>query len=139
MSFWRTFSHIITLGIVPSNKEYAKIKAERERRKLPCQFTSELTQEMFTNLAIHTARPIKRLSVTTKEALVICEVRSNSGITTWSFCLDFNDYGKITGKYRIRYNHNSDSIIPQSYAEQLKAAIIELNKSTTPNSTNENV
>ncbi len=135
MSFWRTFSHIITLGIVPSNKQYA----ERKRRNTPCEFTSKLTQEMFTNLAIHAARPIKRLSVTTKEALVLCDVRSQSGLTTWSFCLDFNDYGKITGNYWVRYKNNSDSIIPQSYAEQLKAAIIELNKSTTPNSTNENV
>lgn len=116
MGFFRTVFHILTLGIVDSNQEV-------ERKNTPCNFTEKLSQQDFENIAIKIAKPIKRLAVTVNNELVIGKVRTSSGINTWEFMLDFNDYGKITGEYWIRYNENHDSQIPSSYAEQLKSAL----------------
>lgn len=54
---------------------------------------------------------------------MIGKVLTASGINTWEFRLDFNDYGKVTGEYWIIYNENRDSQIPDSYAKKLSNAI----------------
>lgn len=118
MGLLRSVFHVLTLGIVDSNEEV-------ERKNTPCRFTSELTREDFREIAIRVAKPIKRLKVSVEDEFVIGEVRTTSGINTWDFKLDFNDYGRITGRYWFRYFGNSDSQIPDSYAKQLKSAIEE--------------
>ena len=118
MGILRTIFHIATLGIVDSNEEV-------KRKNTPCIFTSTLTKEDFSEIAINVAKPIKRLTVSAHDEFVEGTVRTTSGINTWTFTLDFNDYGKVTGNYWVRYCENSDSQIPKSYAEQLKKAIIE--------------
>ena len=117
MSILRTILHGITFGVVDSNEEV-------RRKKTPCYFAKELSKEEFSKIAIKVAKPIKRLKVSTNEQFVYGEVRSSSGISTWSFTLDFNDYGRITGNYWCR-SQNCDSQIPWSYAKQLKIAIEE--------------
>ena len=116
MGLLRTVFHILTFGIVDSNQEV-------ERKNTPCNFTEKFSQQDFENIAIKVAKPIKRLTVTVNNEFVIGKVRTSSGINTWEFILDFNDYGKITGEYWIKYNENHDSQIPGSYAEQLKSAV----------------
>ena len=116
MGLLRSVFHILTLGIVDSNEEV-------ERKNTPCRFTSELTRDDFKEIAISVAKPIKRLKVTVENEFIIGEVRTTSGINTWEFKLDFNDYGKITGKYWFRNRGNTDSQIPDSYAKQLKNSI----------------
>ena len=118
MGILRTIFHIATLGIVDSNEEV-------KRKNTPCIFTSTLTKQDFAEIAISVAKPIKRLTVSVHDEFIEGTVRTASGINTWTFKLDFNDYGKVTGNYLIRYCENSDSQIPNSYAEQLKKAIIE--------------
>ena len=118
MGILRTIFHIATLGIVDSNEEV-------KRKNTPCIFTSTLTKEDFSEIAINVAKPIKRLTVSVHDEFVEGTVRTTSGINTWTFTLDFNDYGKVTGNYWVRYCENLDSQIPKSYAEQLKKAIIE--------------
>ena len=116
MGLLRSVFHVLTLGIVDSNEEV-------ERKNTPCRFTSELTRDDFREIATTVAKPIKRLRVTVANEFVIGEVRTTSGINTWEFKLDFNDYGKITGRYWFGYRENTDSQIPDSYAKQLKSAI----------------
>jgi len=118
MGILRTIFHIATLGIVDSNEEV-------KRKNTPCIFTGTLTRQDFSEIAINVAKPIKRLTVSVHDEFVEGTVRKTSGINTWTFRLDFNDYGKVTGNYWIKYCENSDSQIPNSYAEQLKKAIIE--------------
>lgn len=118
MGLLRSVFHILTLGIVDSNEEI-------ERKNTPCRFTTELTQADFEEIAINVAKPIKRLKVSVENEFVIGEVRTTSGINTWDFRLDFNDYGRVTGRYWVSYRGNTDSQIPDSYAMQLKGAIEE--------------
>lgn len=51
-------------------------------------------------------------------------VRSNSGLTTWSADLDFNDYGNPSGKYWIRAE-NDQSPVPKWFAEKLKGEMAQ--------------
>ncbi len=118
MGALRTFLHIVTLGIVDSNEEV-------KRKNTPCRFTDELPWSDFVKVAIDVAKPIKRLTVSVSGEFVLGEVKTSSGINTWTFKLDFNDYGKVTGRYWFRDHGNSDSQIPDSYATQLKKAIEE--------------
>ena len=118
MGVLRTIFHILTLGIVDSNKEV-------ERKNTLCHFSPTLTQSDFENIAVNVAKPIKRLKVFVENEFVVGEVRTSSGINTWKFKLDFNDYGHVSGKYWFSYNDNVHSEIPDSYAQQLKSAIEE--------------
>ena len=118
MGLLRSVFHVLTLGIVDSNEEV-------ERKNTPCHFSEALTRADFEEIAINVAKPIKRLKVSVDDEFVIGEVRTTSGINTWDFKLDFNDYGRITGRYWFRYRGNTDSQIPDSYAQQLKNAIEE--------------
>lgn len=112
----RTLFHYLTLGIVDSNEEV-------ERKNTPCRFDEQLSYEDFQKLAIDVAKPIKRLFVTVDRHFVYGEVRTVSGANSWSFKLDFNDFGKVTGNYWFAYRGNTDSTIPSSYAKQLSSAI----------------
>lgn len=124
MGIIRSLFHVLTLGVVDSNKEH-------KRKNTPFMFSGVVTEEVFRSIAIETAKPIKRLTVTTENEFVIGEVLSVSGISTWIFILDFNDYGKITGQYWYRKKGNVDSQIPEIYAKRLKDAILLYIKNTT--------
>ena len=121
MGILRTIFHIATLGIVDSNEEV-------KRKNTLCKFTSALTKQDFAEIAISAAKPIKRLTVSVHDEFVEGKVRTTSGMNTWTFKLDFNDYGKVTGNYWVRHCDNSDSQIPKSYAEQLKKQLLNTNQ-----------
>ncbi|MBQ2759724.1 MAG: hypothetical protein IJE93_08150 [Clostridia bacterium] len=114
----RTLFHVITLGIVDSNEEYT-------RKNTPCVFSEVLSKKQFSELAIEVAKPIKRLKVTVADAKIFGEVKSVSGISKWFFILDYNDFGKVTGNYWVIKNTNTESSIPNVYAEDLKNRIID--------------
>lgn len=120
---FRNILHYLTLGIVPSDKQIEQRELEKKRIQTPCEFTKEFTQENFTDLAVLVAAPMTRLSIVVNCYLVKGTVRTVSGINTWSFILDFNDFGKITGNYWIKANENLESSIPNKYANMLKDAI----------------
>ena len=117
MGVLRTILHYITLGIVDSNEEV-------KRKNTPFKFQENFTIEDFKKVAIQIAKPIKRLYVYVENQYVIGEVKTVSGINSWKFKLDFNDNGVITGKYWFSYCDNTDSDIPNMYAEKLSSTII---------------
>ena len=118
MSFLRSILHVITLGVVDSNKEVV-------RKNTPFLFPDNLmTEYEFRDIAIRIAKPIKRLTVSVDNQFIHGTVRTKNGINTWEFTIDFNDYGTLTGNYWMRYVENSDSQIPSRYAEQLSSAIV---------------
>ena len=116
MGKWRTFFHYLTLGIVDSNEEH-------ERKNTPCYFDERITFDEFKKIAIDVAKPIKRLHVFVNNQFVTGEVKTVSGINSWTFEIDFNDFGKITGDYWFVYSGNTDSDIPSNYAKKLSNAI----------------
>ena len=118
MGLLRSILHIATLGIVDSNEEVT-------RKNTPFQFPENMTDSEFSNIAIRIAKPIKRLTVSVDDQFVLGTVRTTSGINTWNFTIDFNDYGTLTGSYWMRHVENTDSQIPYNYAKQLSSAIVE--------------
>ncbi len=118
MGLLRSILHIATLGIIDSNEEVA-------RKNTPFVFPDNMSESDFRNLAISVAKSIKRLHVSVENQFVRGTVRTSSGINTWDFTIDFNDYGTLTGNYWMRHVENSDSQIPSSYAKQLSSAIAD--------------
>ncbi len=93
--------------------EDKKAREEREkRRSMIYEFDDGFTEEEFEKAVKKAAKTIKRIEAIEVEwPDVYGRVRSNSGITSWTFHLDFNDYGKCTGKCWID-SENNDSQIP---------------------------
>lgn len=106
-------------------------RKKEERKATPVVFKEPLTKEVFEEIAIKTAKPIKRLTVTIEDQFVHGYVNTISGLNSWEFCVDYNDFENITGKYWMVFLGNSDSRIPDCYAEKLKVAIQTLLKSDT--------
>lgn len=92
---------ILAIGGLAAFGIKAKKNADRdhERRNTPCYFNDGISAGEFEEIAISLAKPIKRLMVSVDGPVVYGEVRSQSGISTWNFKLDFNDWGHITGTY----------------------------------------
>lgn len=101
-----------------------KEQQEEERRKSNvCEFEDGVTNEEFTDIVHTSAKGIKRLTnISVNEAVVCGEFRSQSGLTDWSFSLDFNDYGHITGKCWTE-SENEDSTIPKVLRERIQKAL----------------
>lgn len=105
-----------------------KEKEERKRKSIPCDFTEGISKEEFESIARQSGKRIKRLSALTIDGTVVRgTVQSQSGISEWTFTVDFNDYGKISGKYWISTT-NSDSDIPKKVAENIKDGILNCQK-----------
>ena len=103
---------------VKSSREAAQEK--KRRMETPIDFSRNLTREVFEEAVRTEAKKIKRIVAVelVDNGIVKGTVRSQSGISEWKFDIDFNDYGKITGKYWIE-SSNSDSDIPWILAKRI--------------------
>lgn len=106
-------------------REDRKRRREIARQNTACFFQDGISRLEFETLAHHIAKRIKRLEVTVNGPVVIGTVESQSGISTWQFKADFNDFGHITGSWWITQRENYDSNIPNRYAELMSGAIRE--------------
>ena len=97
-----------------------------ERRDIPCNFDGKISYEQFRSIALKTSRRIRRLSVEVYGSTIYGEVTSQSGISTWEFTIDFNDYGNITGNWWITRCENDDSYIPNRYGELMEKEIEQI-------------
>lgn len=68
--------------------------------------------------------------------IVYGTVRSQSGISDWSFTIDFNDFGRITGSYWLS-SDNRDSEIPSTIAKRMKSDILDCLSRSSSSSENE--
>lgn len=100
---------------------------EEIRKNTVCKFDDEkLSQQDFENIVVRNCRRIKRVyNVNVEGSVVSAKFQSQSGITSWSFVIDFNDYGKITGRYWISTT-NKNSEIPRAIANMVKESIEQL-------------
>ena len=114
---------LLAKGVKESNeKELERARREKERKNTPCSFSDGISYVEFVSIVERIAKPIKRLSVSIDGPIVYGTVRSQSGISTWNFTLDFNDWGHITGVYRA-WSGNTDSDIPNRVGDQIKKEI----------------
>ena len=118
----------IVIGLIfyiRSIKNKPKIYRNYElRSNTPCVFTDGISEEELKEIAFNACKDIKRLSrISTNGSKVYGTMRSVKGISEWDFCLDFNDYGHITGNYWILYS-NHDSVIPKSLGDRISASIV---------------
>lgn len=107
--------------------EDKKAREEREkRRSMIYEFNDGFTEEEFEEVVRKSAKSIKRIETIEVEwPDVFGRVRSNSGITSWTFHLDFNDYGKCTGKCWID-SDNNDSQIPETLKNRIVEALNDI-------------
>lgn len=110
---------VIAFGIHKKKKADAE---EERRRNTPCVFEPPVTEDVFSDIAISEGKRIKRLRVAVDGPVVAGTVTSVSGISTWCFTLDFNDYGHITGRYWLN-SENYDSSIPSILAKRIQERI----------------
>ncbi|MDO5399101.1 MAG: hypothetical protein Q4G33_14370 [bacterium] len=105
-------------------RKKSKEKQKEERRKnMRCEFVDGFSQEEFNDAALAAGKRIKRLyDLHTDGPYVYGSVRSQSGLSTWQFMIDFNDYGHVTGRYWV-FSDNYDSVIPKVVAERIKSSI----------------
>ena len=114
---------LLAKGIKDCNeKERERARREEERKNTPCYFNDGISYAEFVSIVERIAKPIKRLKISIEGPIVYGTVRSQSGISTWRFVLDFNDWGHITGVYRSS-KENTDSDIPDRVGEQIKKEI----------------
>ena len=111
-------------------KEARRIKKERKeearrikelKRKYKQFYFKEITEEEFKELVNSVWRSLRTkriINVNVKKAIVTGSVVSQSGISDWSFRLDFNYYGELCGKYRI-FSDNPDSNIPKHFGDAI--------------------
>jgi hypothetical protein len=98
-------------------------REEEERRNTPIEYADGMTQETFEAIAFDAAKGIKRLAVQVDGPRVNGCVKSQSGLSKWSFTLDFNDYGHITGKCWTK-TENNESIIPAVLKERMQEKLV---------------
>lgn len=95
------------------------------RENTECKFDGIISYDKFTLLADSIAKKIKRLEVKVEGTFITGTVSTVSGIDTWDFKVDFNDFGNITGKYWWLYCENDDSSIPDAFIKKMVKLINE--------------
>jgi len=102
---------------------YKDFQETRRRRATPLSFTDGITQSQFVDIAETLGRRTARVHRVTVEGMTVrLHVTSNSGLSTWSAELDFNDYGHLTGAYWMS-TENTQSIIPKHFADALQEQV----------------
>ncbi len=114
----------VIVGAAALAKHFLKEAQETKRRRSsPLSFTDGLTQNEFIQIANETAKRTPRVAAVEVTGMTVdLRIRSQSGLSTWTAEVDFNDYGHLTGSYWLATG-NSDSLIPKHFADELQAKI----------------
>ena len=97
---------------------------ERRRKNTPCYYTDGISQDLFESMAHAIEKHVKRIKYIHVDGLTILGlVETNSGLSEFSFEVDFNDYGHITGKYWLK-SDNAESSIPDKFADAMQYMIV---------------
>lgn len=103
---------------------FADVLETRRRKNSPLHFDQVLSQSAFTQMVREiAAKDVPRVvDVVVSGMTITLRVASNSGLSTWTTEIDFNDYGHLTGKYWLQ-TENSQSLIPRHFATAVQAQI----------------
>ena len=123
---------IVSIGIIGGAAHYLRedkerreeIYAENVRRKnTPFSFPNGVPKHEFEQIVKNVLKGVQRIrSFEVDGPFVSAVVRSQSGISEWKFVIDFNDYGRYTGKYWLSVDNN-DSSIPKTVADRIVGEI----------------
>ena len=98
-------------------------RSDKYRRKQVCSFDDSITEHDFERIIKHELERLKRLEhYEIRGALVFVYIYSQSGASIWHFCLDYNDFGYVTGEYWV-YSENLKSSIPVELGDRIKRDI----------------
>ena len=106
-------------------KEQEQKKEETQKRKSKkFNYPENLPAEKFEEIVKQSIKPIKRkiTDIYVKNGVVYGTVLSQSGLSEWTFTLDFNDYGKLTGTFWLT-SGNNDSKLPERLGAVIQSQI----------------
>lgn len=107
-------------------KKERRKKHEAEKKayeKAAEHFRDDMTSEDLSREACKIGKRIRRIhAVSVKGHIVKCKVTAQSGLSTWSFIVDFDSYGHLSSKYTV-HSENEDSDIPSIFAERVAQRI----------------
>lgn len=107
---------LFAAGLISARRTH---KETIRRRSSPIEWDPRFSQSDFEATCADVAHRLPRVSSATIDGLAVTLlVRSNSGLTTWTAEIDFNDYGALTGKHWIN-SENKQSPIPQAFADAI--------------------
>lgn len=119
--FWKLLAAGAT--VIGANVVLDRIGSHDSRTSTPCRFDSNISRQDFNDIVITSAQTISRIrNISITDALVFATVQSQSGFSEWSFTLDFNNYGRLTGDYWV-VSDNDNSEIPQILGDKIRSAI----------------
>ena len=109
--------------LLEENEYNRRERVRKKRRECPCLFCEGFTHDEFVNVANNNAKKIKRITnVSVHNSIIYCTVKSKTGLSSWEFSVDFNNWGHITGTYWILWN-NHDSDIAEIYGNYVSREI----------------
>lgn len=113
----------IGLAVSGAKKIKHKIEEENQRKNTVCCFDKDISKEEFYVMVRRGGKGIWRIvDLYADGTMVYGIVQSKNGVSNWTFRLDFNDYGKLTGKYRI-FADDKNSDIPKIIADRIARQI----------------
>ena len=115
-------------AIRKDNKEQTlKIEEEKKRVNSSFRYPVEIPADKFDEIVRQSIKPIKKKirNISINKGVVNGTVISQSGLSEWNFTLDFNDYGKLTGRFWLR-SENSDSHLPERIGTAIQMQIERL-------------
>lgn len=115
---------ILGVSVIKSNRKFRAQRKENERRRnTPFHFDSKISESEFETIVYQITDDFRRVKdVSVDGPLVSGTVVSQSHLSQWDFTLDFNDYGRITGRYWLT-SDNDDSSIPDKVGELICEAV----------------
>lgn len=114
----------VALAGAVARSMYKDAQETKRRKDSPLHFDEGLTEREFDDIARATAQRTPRVQAAVTDGMTVTlYVKSNSGLTSWKAEVDFNDYGRLTGKYWL-HSENSDSVIPKHFADAVREQIL---------------
>ena len=116
----------IPRGIAARKEEQRRIREQEAQRVAtpPC-YEDGVNEHQFRVIVESAKTKLPRIKSVTIEGFVVSlEVKSMSGISIWCATVDFNDFGHLTGWYKI-WSENEDSNIPEAFAREVNELIEE--------------
>ena len=111
-----------------ANEQKRQNIVEAIRARTPCRFADGITQREFIDLAQKIGKQIKRVEdISIYGAQIVGKVQSQTGLSQWTFTIDYNDWGHLTGT-RWTWSENKDSSIPDVFGKLLSREIRNLRK-----------
>lgn len=94
------------------------------KEKKPYAHVGVITDDDLISIVNEAAKREGRITdISVDDAVVYGTVLSQHRISTWSFTIDFNDDGELTGDYTV-FSENDDSNVPQRLANEISKEIV---------------